>query len=254
MRPVRSATLRGRIQLHCPSVTYRDEREALATQNEQLRRDLERMAAENAAMREALEHPNAVANVGGAYARPVEALSEGQRVVYGRHALKRSPVALWMVLHVLTFGVSSIVHFGRMHGRLPRIENDDPSSAHGIWLFLVPYYNLYWLFFSPARLVDRINFQQRLRGAPEKQVPSWPVTLASVLSLFFYTVPIVWLLAVWKTQRAVNDLADQGDYVPAVQRRGEGTVRVAMEETSPRDEREESEPGAGVSAGKQREG
>src|SRR5688500_12328193 len=80
------------------------------------------------------------------------ALAEGDRVGCSLHVLEASPPWAAATLHVLTMGLWSIVHFGRIHAQLPRLRRDDPSLGRAIGLFLVPYVNIWWMFFSPMRL------------------------------------------------------------------------------------------------------
>ena len=60
------------------------------------------------------------------------------------HDVKPFPVWLAGVLNVLTFGLFSVIHFGRLHDRLPRASQNDPSTARAIGFQFIPYYNLYW--------------------------------------------------------------------------------------------------------------
>ncbi len=208
---------------------FRDDLAAMAEQNAQLRREADRLRAENEAMRAALTHHRVTAadawRQQSVYDTQGAALTEGERVAFARHALRPFRPWLAVLLHVLTFGVWSIAHFGRMHGALPKLRGDDPGTARAILFFFVPYLNLWWAFFSPLRLVDRINLQFALRGraAPLTKVP---VVVGAVVTFFLYFFPIAWVYAVWQTQRAVNDLVALGDVTPAVEREAATGVRV----------------------------
>lgn len=196
---------------------FRDDGAALAEQNEQLRREVERLRVENVAMRGALVHHRigvsraymlkSVYELGGA------GLTDGERVAFARHELRSFPVWAAMLLHVVTFGLWSLVHFGRMHGQLPKLREDDPTAARAILVFFVPYVGLWWSFFAPMRLVDRINLQYALRGR-EPPLTKGPVVAAGALNFLFYFIPLAWLYAIWKTQRAVNELVAMGPAVP----------------------------------------
>ena len=192
---------------------FRDDGIAQAEQNEQLRREVGQLRAENAAMRDALQAYRI--DVSHAYAqRSIYdsngfGLSEGDRVALSKHRLEAFPVWAAVLLHVVTFGVFSIVHFGRMQAQLPRLRPDDPTFARSIGMFFVPYVNIWWAFFAPLRLVDRINFQFLLRDR-EAPLTKTPIVVGAILSFFLYFFPIGWFYAVMKTQRAVNELVALG--------------------------------------------
>lgn len=191
---------------------FRDAQTAAAAENEALRAEVERLRAENAILRGSV---GALSNVArprdprGLYFTGTQWLTDGERVMLGEHQLQRFPAWLAALLHVLTFGLFSIFHFGAMHGRLPRVAADDPSAGRAVGLMFVPYFNFYWGFFSPLRLADRINLQFDLRGDP-RRVARAPIIVGAVASFFFYFVPIAWVIAVWQTQQRVNELVALG--------------------------------------------
>ncbi len=196
---------------------FRDDQLALAQQNAELRRELDRMQSENAAMQRALaaiqrgDHPELVPTPATLYRGDLTGLPEGLRAAYSAHRL--TPTAPWKIvaLHVLTFGLSSLVHFARMSDRLPKLSHDDPTAAKAALGFLLPYYNLYWLFAYPLRLADRINLQLRLRGAGPA-VSRGELVAAGVLTIpFYFLFPIFWLIPAWRAQRAVNALCALDD-------------------------------------------
>jgi hypothetical protein len=199
---------------------FRDDAVALAEQNQHLRRDNERLAAENAAMRAAIKHHRIhlgdAYTLGPIYERSVFTLSDGERVAFGQHSLTKFPVWAALLLHVLTFGVSSIFLFARAQGRLPRLRDDDPTAARAAAFFFIPYANFWWMFFAPLRLNERLNFQYQLRNL-DAPLGKAPVILGAVSMFFMYFLPILWLPAVWKTQKAINDLVDLGAVVPNTQ-------------------------------------
>jgi hypothetical protein len=193
---------------------FRDDNLATAAQNEQLQREVAQLRAENAAMRHALTayridlaHAYAQRSV---YESNGFGLSEGDRVALAKHDLKRFPVWAAVTLHLVTFGLWSLVHFGRMHGRLPKLRPDDPTTARAIGMFFVPYVNIWWSFFSPMRLIDRLNLQFVLRGR-EAPLTKLPIVAGAVMSFFMYFLPVGWVFAVYKTQKAVNELVEMGD-------------------------------------------
>ena len=69
-------------------------------------------------------------------------------------------------LHFLTLGLFSLIHFGLKHSQLPMIKHDDFKARRAIGFMFIPFFNLYWQLRFWLRLVDRVNFQLRLRGLP----------------------------------------------------------------------------------------
>jgi hypothetical protein len=130
-------------------------------------------------------------------------------VALARHQLEAFPVWATVLVHVLTFGIASFLRFNTMHGRLPKAERDDPSTARAIGFHFIPYFNYYWVFWNGLRLADRINLQARLRGLPDG-VPRGVVVMAGVASIIpyiqFVTGPIVWLIVAIYMQRTVNQI------------------------------------------------
>src|SRR4051812_21492689 len=70
-----------------------------------------------------------------------------------------SPV-LAAVLHFFTGGIFSLIWFNKFHDCLPRVRRTDPSWASGFWFCLIPIFNLYWIFFTVLRLVERLDEQR----------------------------------------------------------------------------------------------
>jgi hypothetical protein len=80
------------------------------------------------------------------------------------HQLERFPAALVILLHYLTCGIFSLVWLNVMHGRLPRVRPDDPSAGRAVGFCFIPFFNLYWIFFSYRRLCLRVDEQRELYG------------------------------------------------------------------------------------------
>lgn len=144
------------------------------------------------------------------YGNPA-AVPEELRLALRQHSLERFPAGLAVLLHFLTFGLFSLIHYGLQHDKLPRARQDDPSGGKAIGFSFIPWFNLYWMIFNPLRLTDRINFQSHLRNKGDV-VPKWIVMMASILSVIPYVnilfgIP-VWGAAVYALQSGINELAD----------------------------------------------
>jgi hypothetical protein len=193
---------------------FRSDRDALAQEVDELRQERARLQTQNDTMRDDLlsrrQQPPPARSPGSVYKQPTSQISPGERVALLSHSVERFPVWLAVVLHFLTFGIFSLVHFCNLHDRLPKAEQDDPSAGKAIGFSFIPYFNFYWIVFNTLRLADRINLQFRLRGLPDG-VPRGLAMAASVLSVVpyinFLGAIFLWPIAIAYFQRAANELA-----------------------------------------------
>ena len=193
---------------------FRSDRDALAQEVEDLRRERAQLQNQNEAMRADLLSRRATSPSSGsvnAYKAGVAHLTPGERVALAEHRVEAFPVWAAVVLHFVTFGIFSLVHFSQLHDRLPKAEHDDPTAGKAIGFTFIPYFNFYWIVFNTLRLTDRINLQFRLRGLPDA-IPRGLMMLTAVTSLIPYlNVPlaffVMWPIAVAVLQRAANTLA-----------------------------------------------
>ncbi len=193
---------------------FRSDRDALAQEVEDLRHEREGLRAQNEAMRAdilARRQGTPPLQAGSVYKRSVGLLTPGERTALARHSVAAYPTWAALLLHFATFGLFSLVHFSRLHGRLPAIDHDDPTPAKAIGFSFIPYFAFYWLVFNPARLVDRINLQFRLRGLPDRVPRTFVIATAVVGAIpylhFLIAGPFLWPIAIIFLQRAANELA-----------------------------------------------
>lgn len=84
------------------------------------------------------------------------------------HSLRRFPALPAGLLHIVTLGLFTTIYFNVMHGNLPKTRHNDPGAFKALARLLIPFYNVYWFFFTHIRLCDRIA-EMRLRlGLEEK--------------------------------------------------------------------------------------
>jgi hypothetical protein len=135
---------------------------------------------------------------GGAYGAPSSA-----------HQLTSFPGAVVVVLHIFTLGIFSWFYWSLMHGKLPRNRPSDPSGAKAFWFYWIPFFNLYWAFFCPLRLVDRIDEQRALRGLPPSGVKGLVITGLVLMFLPYISLIgffIIWPIAYGTLQGKINEL------------------------------------------------
>ena len=80
------------------------------------------------------------------------------------------PVPLLVVLHYLTLGIFPLIWLNLYHGHLPRRRPDDPSAGAAVGRLFIPFYHLYWLFFTHARLADRLEEERDRYGLPRENL------------------------------------------------------------------------------------
>jgi hypothetical protein len=148
-------------------------------------------------------------------------LSDEQREGFKHHTLKHYPTWLVIVFSILTIGIFGIIYHGLKHSRLPKVKSDDFGAGKGIGFLFIPFFNLYWQFVFWLRLVDRINFQYRLRGAPEPisrdlALATIIVSLtAIVIGITGIVSSIMALIVAGQIQSATNRLV-KGEVQPVV--------------------------------------
>jgi hypothetical protein len=197
---------------------YRDDRDAMIQRSEALAREAEGLRDDNRAMREELLalHRAGLASspMYNVYATDVANLSPGERAALSYHTVTRFPVWAIALLHLFTFGLFPLIHFGLQHDKLPQVLPNDPTAGKAIGFSFIPYFNFYWVFFNSIRLADRLNLQLRLRGLPA-DAPRGLMVACSVLGVIPYVniligFPILWTIGVCALQSAVNRVAALG--------------------------------------------
>lgn len=197
---------------------FRDDKEAMVHRVDSLSREADHLRVENDRMREelmAIQRGAASAQPGyNLYSVDPSYLTAGQRAAFSHHQLTAFPVWAVGLLHVLTFGLFPLIHFGLQHDKLPQLQANDPSAGKAIGFHFIPYFNFYWIFFNSMRLADRLNLQFKLRGA-EPTAPKGLMVAASVMSVipylgWFLLGPIMWTVGACVMQSAINRLVALG--------------------------------------------
>jgi Protein of unknown function (DUF2510) len=152
----------------------------------------------------------------------LQAVPEEQRREWMRQDLRDFPSWAVVVLSIVTFGIFGTIYHGLKHSKLSKVRDDDFGAGKGLGLLLIPFFNLYWVFVFWPRLVDRLNFQHRLRGgAPpvNRDLALWTVIIA-VSSII---IPFAWiassvmgLIVAAQIQSAANALAREQVHPHAV--------------------------------------
>jgi hypothetical protein len=101
------------------------------------------------------------------------------------HQLTTFPVAVAILLHFVTFGIFTFFWLNLMHGKMCRVRADDPSAGKAIGFCFIPFFNLYWIFFTYRRLCLRIDEQRGLYGLPPSNLRDLATT-ACILQVIPY--------------------------------------------------------------------
>ena len=161
-------------------------------------------------------------------------------VVVGTHSLTSFPVALVLLLHFVTLGIFTPFWLGYLHGKLPKLRENDPSRGQGVWYLLIPGFSLYWVFFSTYRLSIRLNEQLAAAGRRERVPVALGITgFALCFVPFVNWVSLLVLLPVfaWIVQARVNALAEDATeqrQLEIVRRRLPAAVPPSARECEPR--------------------
>jgi hypothetical protein len=199
---------------------YRDDRDAMMIRLNELSRESDRLRSSSSAMREELLQLRRAMSLqpsGNVYKGAP--LGPGERLALGAHQLEKFPVWAVALLHVLTLGLFSIIFLGMQHGKLPRAAEDDPTTGTAIGFSFIPAFNLYWMFFSPLRLCDRLTLQYRVRGLEEKGphgivLAAAICTVLPVLPFCLVSILVLWCIASCMLQSSINRLVDLGAVEP----------------------------------------
>lgn len=200
---------------------YRDDQDALLARADATAKEADGLRRENEAMRAAIGQAVAVAPP-AYFALPPPHVVYGpmadvrmwampERARLANHSVKSFPVWAIALLHIVTLGLFPLIHFGLLHDRMPQAAHNDPSSGKAIGFQFIPYFNLYWVFFSALRLCDRLNLQFRLRGQ-EPRAPRGLAIATCITSVIPYVnivigYPIMWTIMVCRLQSTVNRVA-----------------------------------------------
>ncbi len=74
----------------------------------------------------------------------------------------RARFSVWLtgLLHVVTGGLFTLIWFGLLHGKFPRVRPNDPPPLRAILFMFIPVVNVYWWLFCWYRLCARIEEQR----------------------------------------------------------------------------------------------
>ena len=141
-------------------------------------------------------------------------LSNEQRREFSQHHfISTFPTAVVILLHFVTAGKFTIVYFGLKHSDLPMIKHDDFKAGKAIGFMFIHFFNLYWQFRFWLGLVDRVNFQFRLKGyqLPISKGLMLATTIVNVIPYVnFVSIIIMLPICIGQIQIATNKLVQDG--------------------------------------------
>ena len=118
-------------------------------------------------------------------AQPPPLTSRTEVTTSHTHQLTTFPVAIAILLHFVTFGIFTFIWLNLMHGKMCRVRADDPSAGKAVGFCFIPFFNLYWIFFTYRRLCLRIDEQRGLYGMPASNL-SGLATAACIFQIIPY--------------------------------------------------------------------
>ena len=127
------------------------------------------------------------------------------------NTLYRFPVVAAVLLHLFTLGFFTNIFYLAKHNRLPVLQTGD-IKGHRAWAFLfIPFFNMYWIFHAWGQLIDRLNFQLKLKGE-HSRIPKTFVIVTIAISIIPYVGLIsglfMWPFCVGFVQQAINRIAE----------------------------------------------
>lgn len=129
------------------------------------------------------------------------------------HQLTDFPVVAAVLLHYCTCGIFTLIWLNLLHGKLPKVRPDDPSAGRAVGFCFIPFFNLYWIFFTYRRLCLRIDEQRQLYGLPSSNLTGMATTncifqvIPYINGIFGYT--LISPIFIGLMQSSVNQLVRQ---------------------------------------------
>ena len=139
-------------------------------------------------------------------------LSNEQRKEFSQHQFVSTfSTALVIVLHFVTIGIFTLIYFGLKHSNLPLIKQDDFGAGKAIGFMFIPFFNIYWQFRFWLRLVDRVNFQFRLKGhqPPISKGLMLATVIVGLIPYVGFASIVMYPICIGQIQIATNRLAQE---------------------------------------------
>jgi len=120
------------------------------------------------------------------------------------------PVAALVLLHYITFGIFTHVWLNHYHGKLPQRRPDDPTAGKAIGFLFIPFYNLYWLFFTYLRLSERLQEERDRYLLPDDDMRDLAMATCILTVIPYFNIIsflIVFPIYAGIVQARINELA-----------------------------------------------
>lgn len=108
------------------------------------------------------------------------------------HQLSHMPVVAVIILNYLTIGIFPLIWFALMHGKMPKVRPDDPSGGKAVGFMFIPFFNLYWIFFSYLRLCQRVDEQRTRYGLRPSNLQGLAIAMC-IVKVIPYVDILGWL-------------------------------------------------------------
>jgi len=147
----------------------------------------------------------------GSNAAPTSAPPVSALPVAAGEQIQEFPVVATVLLTFCTCGLFGHLYLNRLHGKFPKIRPDDPSAGKAQGFLFIPFFNLYWFFFTYTRLCKRLDEQRVRCGLAPANLNGLAIgtCICHVIPYvnLFIALPIMWPIFHGMLQSKVNELA-----------------------------------------------
>ncbi len=145
----------------------------------------------------------------------VSRLSDEQMVQFKNHKFvtKLHPIIPVLLNYTLIGLIVFFIYYLSLHSKLPKVNKTrDVSGVKAVGFCFIPIYNaFYWYHSVWQRLIERLNFQHKLRNSPYRisyDTGGFTTVLGIIPYLNLLSIFIFGPILFWKVQTSINRLID----------------------------------------------